>query len=320
METTEKVLIKNYSLDKKEYELGRQIILDVTRSDLIELLQELPVVEHYLKIEIKSKKIDIGKIGLNRFTYSMYQKNFVLIKKENVELDTLLNLFDKYGFFCNPDYKQKTNLFKFKHEKDKTSKFGSNIIWTGIYPFSFIGFYSSLITTISLSIYENLYFLLIIAISLYSFIFPLAEAFMGLKKRRIKYTTPIIEEFLPYDASFHIVRLVVIVGMTYFLTFSLLTNIFFEILIILSLFIGVVNIPNLGLFLNEFYKHRRNKKNLMTFLNSFIQSKQEHSFNSSYISYAIIEIYNKKLLSFKHSNNIISLFSLILLVITPFFN
>jgi len=155
---------------------------------------------------------------------------------------------------------------------------------------------------------------------LYSFIFPLAEAFIGLKKRRIKYTTPIIEEFVPYDASFHIVRLAVIVGMTYFLTFSLLTNIFIEILVILSLFIGVMNIPNLGLFLIEFYDHRRNKKNLMAFLSTFIQSNQEYSFNSSYISYATIEIYNKNLLSFKLSNNIISLFSLILLVITPFFN
>ena len=163
METTEKVLIKNYSLDKKEYELGRQIIIDVTRSDLIELLQELPVVENYLKIEIKSKKIDIGKVGLNRFTYSMYQRNLVLIKKENVELDTLLNLIDKYGFFYNPDYNQKTNLLKVKHEKDKISKLGRNIIWTVFYPFALIVFYRSLITAASLSVYENLYFLFIIA-------------------------------------------------------------------------------------------------------------------------------------------------------------
>ena len=86
METAEKVLIKNYSLDKKEYELGRQIILDFTRSDLIKLLKELPVVEHYLKIEIISKKIDIKKIGENKFTYSMYQRNFVLIKKKRSSL------------------------------------------------------------------------------------------------------------------------------------------------------------------------------------------------------------------------------------------
>ncbi|GAI65468.1 unnamed protein product, partial [marine sediment metagenome] len=291
-----------------------------TRSDLIELLKELPVVEHYLKIEIKSKKIDIGKVGLNRFTYSMYQRNLVLIKKENVELDTLLNLIDKYGFFGNPDYKQKTNLLKVEHEKDKISKLGRNIIWTGFYPFALIVFYRSLITAASLSVYENLYFLFIITTSFYSFIFPLDEAFKGLKKRRIKYTTPIIEEFVPYDASFHIVKLVVIVGVSYYLSFFLLTNIFFEILVILSMFIVVVNIPNLGLFLIEFYEHRRNKKNLMEFLNTFIQCNQEHSINSSYISYATIEIYNKKLLSFKLSNNIISLLSLILLVITPFFN
>ena len=320
METTEKVLIKNYSLDKKEYELGRQNILDFTRSDLIKLLKELPVVEHYLKIEIISKKIDIKKIGEDKFTYSMYQRNFVLIKKKDVELDTLLNVFDIFGFFRNPDYNQKKNLSKVVQEKDKIGKLGSNIIWTGIYPVFFIPLYISLITTVALNIYENLYLIFIIATSLYSFAFPLAEAYKGLKKRRIRYTTPIIEEFIPYDASFHIVRLVVIIGMSYFLTFFLLTENLFEIIVILSIFIGVMNILNLGLFLIEYYEHRRHKNNLMVFLNTFIQCNQENSFDSNFISYATIEIYNKKLLSFKLSNNIISLISLILLVITPFFN
>lgn len=320
METAEKVLIKNYSLDKKEYELGRQIILDLTRPDLIELLKDLPVVEHYLKIEIKSKKMDIWKIGLNKFTYSMYQRNLVLVKEENVELKTLLNIIDKYGLFHDPDYKQKINMLKTKQEKNKISKLSSNIIWTSYYPIVLIGIYSSLINTTSISVYENLYFLFIIATSLYSFIFPLAETFKGLKKRRIKYTTPIIEEFIPYEASYHIVRLIVIVGVSYYLTFFLIINNFFEILVILSVFIGVMNIPNLGLFLIEFNKNRRNKNNLMLFLNTFIQNNQEISFNSSYISYATIEIYNKKLLSFKLSNNILSLFSLITLVITPFLN
>ena len=252
METAEKVLIKNYSLDKKEYELGRQNILDMTRSDLIVLLKELPVVEHYLKIEIKSKKIDIEKIGNDRFTYSMYQRNLVLTKEENVELDTLLNIFDKYGFFCIPDYKQEINMLKIKQKKGKIAKIGNTFIWPSFYPTIFIVFYISLITTTSINVYENLYFLFIIATSLYSFIFPLVDAFRGLKRRRIKYTTPIIEEFVPYDASFHLVRLVEIIGLSYYLTFFLLTNIIFEILVILSIFIGVVNIPNLILFLDEF--------------------------------------------------------------------
>ncbi len=50
METSVKVFIKNYGPDKKEYELGRQIILDLTRSHLIRKV--LFCLQFYLELSL----------------------------------------------------------------------------------------------------------------------------------------------------------------------------------------------------------------------------------------------------------------------------
>ena len=97
MEVKKEVLIKNYNIEKKVYELGRQKVKDLSRNGLVSLLNELPAFDHYLRIEIKTINIDIKKIGPNHYSYKLFHRNLLLTKKNNVEFQSLLEVIDKLG-------------------------------------------------------------------------------------------------------------------------------------------------------------------------------------------------------------------------------
>ena len=321
MEVTKEVLIKNYNLDKKEYELGRQKIKALSRSGLVSLLNELPVVDHYLKIEIKTINIDIIKVGLNHYTYKLFHKNIVLSTKENVEFQSLLEIIDKIGTFNKSGLPLKKKPSEIKFIKYKIYKYFLNItaiILESVLPILFIILYIGIISIKELNFYEHLYFLFIIGISIYSVGSSIIKFIIRVKKRVLNYEAPVIGEFTSDDASPLILQLTTSIGLGYFIT-SLLPVLSIESLIRLFFVILFVNTPNLRNLYSKYSKSKKKKIEVLLFLSKYFQLHANSSSEENLILSTLITIENKKILSFKLSNKIISFLVLIFSILSPLF-
>ena len=315
------VLIKNYNLDKKEYELGRQKIQELSRSGLVSLLNELPVVDHYLKIEIKTVHIEIIKIGPKYYTYRLFHRNMQILKKENVEYQSLLEVIDELGIFNNQDTSLNKKLSNIKFINYKIFKYFPNsmiIILQSMLSILYVILYIGIILIKELTIYEHFYLLFIIGALIYSVSSSIYNFANSLKNRVLTYGAPIIEEYIPFDASPNIFQLTTMIGLGFFVI-SLPVEVSFEAFLAISLLAVVANFPNLSHLYKNYSKSKKKKQEVMSFLSKYLQINSSNSFEKSYIFSALTNIEGKKILSFMQSNKIISFMVLILAILSPLF-
>ena len=71
MEENFKVLIENYNLEKKSYELGKQEVLGLNSAQLKTLLKEIPVLdsEAFLPIQIVTENLILRKLSNDLYFY-----------------------------------------------------------------------------------------------------------------------------------------------------------------------------------------------------------------------------------------------------------
>lgn len=321
MEVKKEVLIKNYNIEKKVYELGRQKVKDLSRNGLVSLLNELPAFDHYLRIEIKTINIDIKKIGPNHYSYKLFHRNLLLTKKNNVEFQSLLEVIDKLGMFNNTIPFHKKNLSEIKFLGHKIYKYFSNlmvIILGIVLAVLFIFIYNGIILIKEFSFYEHFYFIFIIVVSIYSVGSSIIKFINRVKKRVLNYEAPIIGEFTSYNASTHILQLTTSIGLGFFII-SLLPVVSFENFFRLIAVIILVNFPNLHDLYNNYSKSKKKKMEVLLFLSKYLQLNAINSFEENYIFSTLITLNNKKILNFTLSNKLISALVLILSILSPLF-
>jgi len=321
MKVEVEVLIKNYNIDKKEYELGGQKRQDLSRTGLVSLLNELPVVDHYLKIEIKTAHIDIIKIGPNHYTYRLFHRNMQILKKENVEYQSLLEIIDELGIFNNQDTSINKKLSNIKFINYKIFKYFPNsmiIILQSMLSILYVILYIGIILIKELTVYEHFYFLFIIGVLIYSVSSSIYNFANSLKNRVLTYGVPIIEEYIPFDASPNIFQLTTTIGLGFFVS-SLPVEVSFNAFLAIGLLAVVANFPNLSHLYKNYSKSKKKKQDLILFLSEYLQIKSNSSLEKNYIFSALTNIEGKKILSYTQSNKVISFMVLILSILSPLF-
>ena len=321
MKVVIEVLIKNFNLDKKEYELGRQKIHELSRSGLISLLNELPVVDHYLNIEIKTAHIEIIKIGPKHYTYRLFHRNMQILKKENVEYQSLLESIDELGMFNKHDASLKKKLTNVKFISYKILKYFPNsmiIILQSILPIIYVYLYIVINSIKLLNIYEHFYFLFIISVLTYSVGSSIYNFANSLKMRELTFEAPIIEEYIPFDASPNIFPLTTTIGLIFFVI-SLPSEVSFDAFLAVAILAVVANFPNLLHLYGNYSRSKKKKQELILFLSKYLQTNAKSSFEENYIFSTLTNIEDKKILSFSQINKAISFMVLILSILSPLF-
>jgi len=264
MEENFKILIENYNLRTKSYELGKQEVLELNSPQLKILLKEIPVLdsEDFLSVQIVTENLILRKLSNDLYFYD--DNHQLTIFQTPVDID--LTKFEEHLFKIN-EIEEILQIIKPIKKKSNIIRILNNDYSMIILPIANIFFIIIILLTRVSNALIIIILIWLIAFSAYCAIYDMISIIkVGKNPQKIKleYIIPLIGKIEKIDIS----EIIVYIGqlgllgflVMYFLEFSFHFSIpLLIIIIIISFFyIGLIS-----LFTLEYFSMRKIKRFLL---------------------------------------------------------
>lgn len=333
-QNTKSFIIKNYNIKKKEYELGKERIIDLNKEDFKKFLNDLPIqVKYpYFNIEIYSRRLRIIKIEENKCDIANIQvpiqfAHYKKVGRNLLSFDKIVSiLYDRPKFDLITDIKE---IFKAdykgvrkKEQEKKEDKIV--IIFAIIYSFFYILIigsvfamliyvpirYMEMMNTLTFVIW--LWLLVLFPVNIYHMI----SGSTILKDRitQIKLSIPILDHFQTTKISKWVVNGIFTygtLGLSLPILYLNLSNIDAQIFYILGIMAIIVHFYVIGHIIYAYYRSK-SKDDILQDLLTYFQEEILTWDEKQYFLFLIYEFRKKKKVSIGYFSYIYAPLTLLL--------
>ncbi|MFX1259813.1 MAG: hypothetical protein ACFFAN_18330 [Promethearchaeota archaeon] len=288
MEEKFQVLIENYNLDSKSYELGKQYIAKFSLLELKKLLQSIPVYDsnNILPIQIITDRFIFRKLNSD---FIFYEHNYKLTLFQT-PLNLNLKKFNKYAFKIDEiedifqrtkNVKKKTNITHIINSDYSMSILPiTNIIFIIIILFNIIADILIVITLIWLIIFSSY-------CAIYNML-SLVKFKKSPQKIKLEYSLPLIDKIEKIDIS----EIIVYAGQLALFGFLVMALLKFSLnfnvpLLIVILIVVIIYFGLLVLFIVDYFSIKSLKKFLLKIISIETQKSRNYDAKQYYLQLGV---------------------------------